>query len=137
MTHYLISALSLQPVLSSYYERVHNDKIARSVLLFQVLDTFLRLEPYLPREREFYAAVRRYTFRYILSEDGVEGLIRDELTKIVKRLRVFHSAYRTRAKLYLTMPAPERLLITVGKSLLHADIDKSIGFLDTLMLRRL
>ena len=122
----------LRPLLSSYYDRVHDARIARSVwlshvqgfyawaagyqdattgewvtfdglsgnqvLLFQVLDSFLGIEPYLTRQvlernvpvlqREFCAAVARHTFRNKLGDEGVEGQIRAEFGEIVKRLRV-------------------------------------------------
>jgi hypothetical protein len=201
-------AAQLRPVLGSYYERVHDGKIARSVwlsrvqgfyawgagredpvsgeweafdglsgnqvLLFQVLDAFLGMEPYLTREvlernvprlqREFCAAVGRHAFRRLLGDEGVEGQIREEMAEIVKRLRVglhdihllttgeeggkgrdmetngvqlFRSAHRTRAKFYLTVPAPERLPMTAGKSLLKADMEQSMEFLDQFMLSRL
>lgn len=125
----------LRPLLSSYYDRVHDARIARSawlshvqgfyawgvgeendgggqdgewvkfdglsgnqVLLFQVLDAFLGLEPYLDEEnrrrnvpelqRVFCDAVARHAFRGQLGEDGVEGRVRAELVEIVKRLRV-------------------------------------------------
>lgn len=126
----------LRPLLSSYYDRVHDAKIARSawlshvqgfygwgvgyqeggegggegewvkfdglsgnqVLLFQVLDAFLGLEPYLDeenqrrnvpgRQRVFCRAVGRHSFRGRLGAEGVEGRIGVELGEIVKRLRV-------------------------------------------------
>lgn len=131
-------AAQLRPLLSSYYDRVHDAKIARSawlshvqgfyawglgleegggeerqggkevvkfdglsgnqVLLFQVLDAFLGIEPYLSEEnlnrnvpekqRVFCRAVERHSFRSRLGMDGVEGQIRGELGEIVKRLRV-------------------------------------------------
>ncbi|KAK0718467.1 hypothetical protein B0T26DRAFT_741428 [Lasiosphaeria miniovina] len=171
----------LRPLLSTYYDRVHDGKIARAewlsrvqgfyawgagredastgewttfdglsgnqVLLFQVLDAFLGLDVYLSKEvqernvpvlqREFCAAVARHTFRHALGEEGVDGLIRGEFAEIVKRLRLFRSAHRTRAKFYLTAPAPERLPMTAGKSLLKGDMDESLQFLDAFMVGRL
>ena len=50
---------------------------------------------------------------------------------------MFRSAHRTRAKLYLMQPAPERLPMTAGKSLLKADMEQSMQFLDAFMLGRL
>jgi len=50
---------------------------------------------------------------------------------------VFRSAHRSRAKEYLLVPAPERLPMTAGKSLLKADIEQSIEFLDGFMVGRL
>jgi hypothetical protein len=122
----------LRPALASYYNRVHDAHIARSVwlsnvqgfyawaagredpktgqwvtfdglsgnqvLLFQVLDAFIGIEPYLTREvlernvpvlqRELCAAVARHSFRHKLGEEGIEGQIREEFADIVKKLRV-------------------------------------------------
>jgi hypothetical protein len=73
------------------------------VLLFQVLDAFLGLPPYLDeesqrrnvpgRQREFCRAVGRHSFRGRLGAEGVEGRIGLELGEIVKRLRVSLSRY--------------------------------------------
>ncbi|KAK3299617.1 uncharacterized protein B0H64DRAFT_430588 [Chaetomium fimeti] len=183
----------LRPLLSSYYDRVHDARIARSawlshvqgfyawglglkeeegdgegegqvapggkavvkfdglsgnqVLLFQVLDAFLGIEPYLSEEnlnrnvpekqRAFCRAVERHSFRSRLGHDGVEGQIRAELGEIVKRLRLFRTAHRSRAKAYLSQPAPERLPMTAGKSLLKEDMDQSLEYLDEFMVGRL
>ena len=127
----------LRPLLSSYYDRVHDARIARSawlshvqgfyawgvgregehhggetgegwvkfdglsgnqVLLFQVLDAFLGLEPYLneenrrrnvpERQRVFCDAVARHAFRGRLGGEGLEGRVAAELGEIVKKLRV-------------------------------------------------
>ncbi|KAL1836300.1 hypothetical protein VTJ49DRAFT_5324 [Mycothermus thermophilus] len=177
----------LRPLLRSYYDRVHDDAIARSawlshvqgfygwgagyekvveeeeeepqwvkfdglsgnqVLLFQVLDAFLGLPPYLDEEtqrrnvpvmqREFVKAVGKHSFRRGLEKkEGVEGMILEEMGEILKRLRLFRTAHRTRAKVYLTQPAPERLPMTAGKSLLKSDMDTSLEYLDEFMLGRL
>ncbi|KAK3386457.1 hypothetical protein B0H63DRAFT_540340 [Podospora didyma] len=117
------------------------------VMLFQALDAWLGLDPYLsdevmgmnvPRlQREFCEAVRRAGFRGRLGDEGVEGEIKTEIGGIVKKLRLFRSAHRTRAKDYLMIPAPERLPMTAGKSLLKADMEASMEFLDGFMLARL
>ncbi|EAQ90289.1 hypothetical protein CHGG_02224 [Chaetomium globosum CBS 148.51] len=179
-------AAQLRPLLSSYYDRVHDARIAKSawlshvqgfyawglglegegerqqggkevvkfdglsgnqVLLFQVLDAFLGIEPYLSEEnlnrnvpekqRVFCRAVERHSFRSRLRSDGVEGQIRGELGEIVKRLRLFRTAHRSRAKAYLSQPAPERLPMTAGKSLLKEDMDQSLEYLDEFMVGRL
>ncbi|KAK4174626.1 hypothetical protein QBC36DRAFT_388820 [Triangularia setosa] len=171
----------LRPLLSSYYDRVHDAKIAKSVwlsrvqgfyawgvghqnstngewekfdglsgnqvLLFQALDAFLGLEAYLPKliqernvprlQRRFCEVVKKHGFRDELGDEGVDGKIKREFEDIVKRLRVFRSAHRTRAKVYLTQPAPERLPMTAGKSLLKEDMDQSLLFLDQFMVGRL
>ncbi|KAK4150848.1 hypothetical protein C8A00DRAFT_17672 [Chaetomidium leptoderma] len=117
------------------------------VMLFQAVDAFLGLPPYLseavrlgsvPRlQRAFCEAVGRASFRGGLGREGVEGMVADEMGGIVKRLRVFRSAHRARAKEYLLVPAPERLPMTAGKSLLKADMKESIQFLDSFMVSRL
>lgn len=122
----------LRPLLSTYYDRVHDSKINRAVwlsyvqgfqawgagqqnattgewekydglsgnqvLLFQVLDAFLGIESYLPKEvlemnvprlqREFVLAVGRHGFRHQLGEGEVDKQIATEFSEIVKRLRV-------------------------------------------------
>ncbi|KAK0631240.1 hypothetical protein B0T14DRAFT_420414 [Immersiella caudata] len=117
------------------------------VMLFQAVDAFLGMEVYLgeqarmgnvPRlQREFCEAVGRASFRGQLGSEGVEGGIRGEMGEIVKRLRVFRSAHRSRAKEYLLVPAPERLPMTAGKSLLKAGMEESLEFLDAFMVGRL
>ncbi|KAK3897548.1 hypothetical protein C8A05DRAFT_38900 [Staphylotrichum tortipilum] len=171
----------LRPLLSSYYDRVHDAQIARDVwlsrvqgfygwgagyevegeagwvkfdglsgnqvLLFMVLDAFLGLEPYLDeenqrrnvpeRQRRFCRAVERHSFRRRLGTEGVEGMVARELGEVVKRLRLFRTAHRTRAKVYLSQPAPERLPMTAGKSLLKSDMEQSLEYLDEFMVGRL
>ncbi|KAK5652313.1 hypothetical protein OQA88_10663 [Cercophora sp. LCS_1] len=169
----------LRPLLATYYDRVHDERIARSawlshvqgfyawgvgyqdegewqkfdglsgnqVLLFQVLDAFLGIEVYLPEivllrnvpvlQREFCESVRRFGFRERLSERGVEAEIEAEMREVAKRLRAFRSAHRSRAHRYLTQPAPERLPMTAGKSLLKEDMDSSLRFLDEFMIGRM
>jgi len=51
--------------------------------------------------------------------------------------QLFRTAHRTRAKEYLLVPAPERLPMTAGKSLLKADMEQSLEFLDEFMVGRL
>lgn len=194
----------LRPLLSSYYDSMHDKKIAQSawlshvqgfyawgvgyfddisrewvkfdglsgnqVLLFQALDAFIGIEPYLSirdqernmpiRQRVFCRSLEKHSFRTKLSgnpNDGAEAEIAREFEEIIKRLRVsiyyfpghqveflmsrmmqmFRSAHRTRAKAYLSQPAPERLPMTAGKSLLKSDTDQSLQFLDGFMIGRL
>jgi hypothetical protein len=111
------------------------------------------------RQRELCHVLRRHSFRKALSEapyDEDVAEILQSFDEILKRLRVsvlvyrscglpiadarvelFRAAHRTRAKAYLTQPAPERLPMTAGKSLLKADIEQSVEFLYTFMVRRL
>ncbi|GAB1314527.1 hypothetical protein MFIFM68171_04737 [Madurella fahalii] len=108
-----------------------NGLSGNQVLLFQVLDAFLGLPAYLDeenrrrnvpeRQRMFVTAVLRYSFRGRLGKE-VEERIACEMREIAKRLRLFRTAHRTRAKVYLSQPAPERLPMTAGKSLLKEDM---------------
>ncbi|OTB00861.1 hypothetical protein M426DRAFT_323976 [Hypoxylon sp. CI-4A] len=172
----------LRPLLGSYYDNMHDQKIAQSVWLsrvqgffgwgvgyideasnewvkfdglsgnqvplFQALDAFLGIEQYLSdldmrrnvptRQRALSVAFRKHTFRHFLNlNDDIEARIAAEFNEIAKRLRLFRSAHRGRAKVYLTYPAPERLPMTAGKSLLKENIDDSFEFLDGFMVRRL
>ncbi|KAI1381467.1 hypothetical protein F4677DRAFT_126953 [Hypoxylon crocopeplum] len=174
----------LRPLLSSYYDRMHDNKIAlkvwlsyvqgffawgtgyideatgewvkfdglsgNQVLLFQALDAFLGLEPYLSqkdkernvpvRQRALCEVFEKHSFRSKLSsepKDEAEAQIVNEFTEIVKRVRMFRTAHRTRAKNYLSQPAPERLPMTAGKSLLKSELENSLQFLDEFMTRRL
>ncbi|KAI2623080.1 hypothetical protein GGR54DRAFT_35877 [Hypoxylon sp. NC1633] len=198
----------LRPLLSSYYDYLHDGKIAHSVwlshvqgfyawgighvdetskewvkfdglsgnqvLLFQALDAFLGLEPYLSlrdqernvpaRQRALCGVFKKHSFRKMVSGatgDETDAKIEEEFGEIVKRLRVslchsykvgvqdnelqllmrvlqvFRNAHRTRAKVYLSQPAPERLPMTAGKSLLKSDTDESLQFLDNFMVQRL
>ncbi|KAH8890621.1 hypothetical protein GQ53DRAFT_794661 [Thozetella sp. PMI_491] len=122
------------------------------ILLFQALDAFLGLEPYLPAEtqhlnmpacqRALCRSLEKHFFRAELgksrarwSED--EARIAAEFDEIVKQLRRFRSAHRARSKAYLSEPAPERLPMTAGKSLLKPDLELSLKFLDGFMVQRL
>lgn len=196
----------LRFVLNSYFDNLHDDKIARSVwlshvqgfyawgvgnyddstgeydkfdglsgnqvLLFQALDAWLGIEQYLSqrdqernvpvRQRALCQALAKHSFRGRISENTTdihEAQIFKDFTEIVKRLRVcgfflfrfymdveklltdnsqlFRHAHRTRAKVYLSQPAPERLPMTAGKSLLEPTIDQSLEFLDGFMVRRI
>ncbi|KAJ3498993.1 hypothetical protein NLG97_g698 [Lecanicillium saksenae] len=176
--------IQLRPLLSIYYDRMHDQKIPRSawlshvqgflawgtgykdketgefvkfdglsgnqILLFQALDAFLGMDSYLSaenleqnvpmRQREFCTMLRKHSVRGRLSELSAEDdatEILEGFDKIVKRLRVFRSAHRTRSLGYLRQPAPERYPMTAGKSMLHADLDQSLHSLDQFMVTRL
>ncbi|KAG9190273.1 hypothetical protein G6011_08361 [Alternaria panax] len=121
------------------------------VLLYQVLDAFLGIEQYLaPRDmernlpmkqRELCYALRKHSFRRSLSEKdrqdrNVAELMRS-FEEILKRLRLFRAAHRTRSRAYLSQAAPERMPMTAGKSLLDPSLDASLAFLDGFMARQL
>ncbi|KAA8627102.1 hypothetical protein TUN199_03420 [Pyrenophora tritici-repentis] len=120
------------------------------MLLFQAMDAFLGIEQYLSdrelelsvprRQRELCHALRRHSFRgslYKMEDDGYVAEILRSFDMILKQLRLFRAAHRTRSKVYLSQPAPERLPMTAGMSLLKPSIDESIEFLDVFMVRRL
>lgn len=203
-THMESISSQLRNVLQSYYDRMHEQKIARSVwlphvqgffawgvgymdeasgewvrfdglsgnqvLLFQALDAFLGIEPYLSqrdrernvpaRQRALCSVFEKHSFRRQLDDapqDDNADRIRAQFDEILKRLRVsfpgcssslsdatlmselqlFRTAHKTRAKSYLSQPAPERLPMTAGKSLLKTDMDQSLEFLEGFMNGRL
>ncbi|KAF1832326.1 hypothetical protein BDW02DRAFT_640868 [Decorospora gaudefroyi] len=120
------------------------------VLLFQALDAFLGIEQYLSprdqernlpkRQRELCHALRKHSFRATLSElpdDETVAEIARSFDEILKRLRLFRTAHRRRATMYLSQPAPERLPMTAGKSLLNPSLEQSLAFLDGFLVRRL
>ncbi|CAI0645391.1 unnamed protein product [Colletotrichum noveboracense] len=177
--HVAAVGTQLRTVLKSYYDRMHETRIPRSVwlsrvqsffawsagnkeqpdvrfnglsgnqvLLFQALDAFLGLEPYLSeedlersvpvRQRALGKAFRKHSFRDQLSpENKLHLRIAEEIEDVVKRLRVFRAAHRTRSLPYLAYPAPERLPMTAAKSLLKSDLKSSLEYLDAFMLGRL
>ncbi|KAI8313857.1 hypothetical protein K4K61_006483 [Colletotrichum sp. SAR11_59] len=125
-----------------------NGLSGNQVLLFQALDAFLGLEPYLSeedlersvpvRQRALGKAFRKHSFRDQLSpENKLHVRIAEEMEDVVKRLRVFRAAHRTRSLPYLAYPAPERLPMTAAKSLLKSDLKSSLEYLDAFMLGRL
>ncbi|KAI3318439.1 hypothetical protein HD806DRAFT_526373 [Xylariaceae sp. AK1471] len=115
------------------------------VLFFQAVDAFLGLDRYLTDEnmdryipvnqRNLCLALKKHSIRYKLHGDD-DLLLRDELTKIV-----FRSAHKTRVRSYLEHPAPERLIMTAGKSVLENQDTKGFAdaykTLDELMATRL
>ncbi|RYN72688.1 hypothetical protein AA0117_g8342 [Alternaria alternata] len=121
------------------------------VLLFQALDAFLGIEQYLAprdmernlpkRQREVCYAFRKHSFRRSLGQadmhdKNIVEIVRS-FVEILRRLRLFRAAHRTRSKAYLSQPAPERMPMTAGKSLLDPSLDASLAFLDGFMVRRL
>ncbi|KAI0481314.1 hypothetical protein GGR56DRAFT_688989 [Xylariaceae sp. FL0804] len=121
------------------------------ILLFQAVDAFLGFEQYLSgrdlernvpaRQRRLCRALRDHSFRDKVSSDsprdGGEERIAVEIDAMIKQLRLFRCAHRTRSKSYLSQPAPERVPMTAGKSLLASNTEESLRTLDTFMARRL
>lgn len=112
------------------------------------------------RQRELCHALKKHSFRGRLREmehDGDVVEILRNFDEILKRLRVrllrvyrgiayeitkvvlqlFRATHRMRSKMYLSQPAPERLPMTAGKSLLSSNIEESLEYLDGFMVRRL
>ncbi|KAG0577614.1 hypothetical protein KC19_5G167900 [Ceratodon purpureus] len=121
-------------------------------LLFMALDAFLGIEPYLAtrdaerniprRQRALCRSLEKHSFRariHVNSEgtSDVDCRIQADFEQILKSLRTFRSAHRGRAKVYLSVPAPERQPMTAGKSLLKDNTKDSLAFLDEFMVRRL
>ncbi|KAI1169670.1 hypothetical protein F4777DRAFT_193630 [Nemania sp. FL0916] len=118
------------------------------IVLFQVLDAFLGLDRYLPDEdMELYIplhqrllceTVKKYSIRQQLGDDDAELI--QQFEKIVKRLRQYRAAHRSRVIPYLKQPAPERYHMTAGKSVLttdlHISIDEAIAPLDRMLVAR-
>lgn len=122
----------LRPLLSIYFDRLHDQTISREawlghvqgflawgagyrdeqtgeivkydglsgnqILLFQAMDAFLGMEPYLLaesleqnvpfRQREFCRLLKKHSIRGKLEEDGTSQEITQGFDKIAKRLRV-------------------------------------------------
>ncbi|KAL8768141.1 MAG: hypothetical protein Q9209_005532 [Squamulea sp. 1 TL-2023] len=135
------------------------------VLFFQALDAFLGMDRYLSdqnmdryipiNQRELCLSLRRNCFRKKL--DGEKGVaIEKEFTKIVNYLKVrrkpvfqqapsdvlqvFRAAHRARVMPYLEQPAPERLTMTAGKSVLETpttkDVKEALKVLDDMLVVR-
>ncbi len=138
------------------------------VLFFQALDAFLGMDRYLTDEnmiryipvhqREFCLALKKHSFRNKL-KDQSDTDIEDEIRKIVYHLKVcfypqlqyvqtvfdmiqvFRAAHRARVMPYLEQPAPERLTMTAGKSVLEGptaqDTKEALKSLDQMLITRL
>jgi hypothetical protein len=116
------------------------------VLAFQAMDAFFGMDRYLSdenlvryipaRQREFGLALRRHSLRRQI-KDGEDLEITEEIRRIVNQMRVschacillapltghqvFRAAHRTRVMPYLEHPAPERKVMTAGKSVLESE----------------
>ncbi len=136
------------------------------VLFFQALDAFLGMDRYLTDEnmiryipanqRKLCIAFKKHSFRNKLKEHS-DMKIKDEFRKIVNHMKVrfffsnlqtapnitqvFRTAHRTRVVPYLEQPAPERLTMTAGKSILEGptakDTKEALKVLDQMLLTRL
>ncbi|KAG8209225.1 15-hydroxyprostaglandin dehydrogenase (NAD(+)) protein [Trichophyton interdigitale] len=118
-------------------------------LIFRALDAFLGMDRYLSDEqsnryipvnqRKICHSLRKHSFRksaqahgYITIEYGFKN--------IVNHMRVFRSAHRARAFSYLEQPAPERLVMTAGKSVLEGvtnqETENNLKALDKMLATR-
>ncbi|KAH8782992.1 hypothetical protein F5883DRAFT_404454 [Diaporthe sp. PMI_573] len=122
------------------------------ILIFQAIDAFLGLERYLTDEnmeryipvnqRKLCLSLKKHCIRAKLSQGTEDRAIADEISKIVNQMRLFRAAHRTRVMPYLRQPAPERLPMTAGKSVLAgagstSDIEEVLKPLDDMMVARL
>ncbi|OJJ06248.1 hypothetical protein ASPVEDRAFT_45650 [Aspergillus versicolor CBS 583.65] len=117
---------------------------------FRVADAFLALAPYFSEEgmrryipesqRKLFQAMQDHGFREKATEAGDE-LIGVEIENILKQLRLFRATHRARIHKYLTVPAPERLIMTAGRSVLESEqipeIDTAMKHLDGILEKRL
>ncbi|KAF4237968.1 hypothetical protein CNMCM6457_000445 [Aspergillus fumigatiaffinis] len=120
------------------------------VLIFQAIDAFFGMERYLidenmiryipVRQREFTSVLRRHSIRAQI-EKGEYEEIRADISKLVQAMRVFRAAHRTRVIPYLKQPAPERLIMTAGKSVLENEgsngLEDALAPLNKMMTTRL
>ncbi|KAM3064609.1 hypothetical protein ACMFMF_011903, partial [Clarireedia jacksonii] len=116
------AAGTTDPVTGEYTEY---DGLSGNQLLFpQVIDAFLGLEKYLsdvntiryiPKSQQrFREVIEEHNFRQ-KAKDAGDLEVEEEMNNIVKQMRVFRTAHRVRVKPYLSVPAPERLIMTAGK----------------------
>lgn len=112
-------------------EYVEYDGLSGShVLFFQALDAFLGIDRYLPavdfvryiptRQRNLCATFRKHSFRHQLKPER-DAEMMDAFMTIVNQLKVFRTTHRKRSMVYLHTPAPERMLMTAGKSVLEVE----------------
>ncbi|PQE26176.1 Indoleamine 23-dioxygenase protein [Rutstroemia sp. NJR-2017a BBW] len=142
------AAGTIDPVTGEYTEY---DGLSGNQLLFpQIIDAFLGLEKYLSDENTIrYIPKSQQRFREVIKEhnfrqkakDAGDLEIEEEMNNIVKQMRVFRTAHRVRVKPYLSVPAPERLIMTAGKSVLESErvqgYEEAIAPLDKMLGDRL
>ncbi|KAL4960137.1 uncharacterized protein BDV14DRAFT_211828 [Aspergillus stella-maris] len=132
-------------------EYVEYDGLSGShVPLFRVVDAFLGIGAYfdegkeglyIPRsQRKFCERVREGCFCQRAEENGDTEIGR-VLEGIVRQLKTFRAAHRSRIHKYLSAPAPERLIMTAGKSVLESEeipeIETAIKHLDGILAKRI
>ncbi|KAH6639607.1 hypothetical protein C7974DRAFT_135175 [Boeremia exigua] len=114
------------------------------VLIFQALDAFLGLDRYLTDEDMVrYIPVNQRNLCLALKKNCLRSKIQGNqaleniFAEIVKKLKVFRTAHRTRVMSYLKQPAPERSQMTAGKSVLEGTQAQGLQRLDDFMAKRL
>ncbi|CAG8977803.1 hypothetical protein HYALB_00010888 [Hymenoscyphus albidus] len=142
------AAGTIDPIIGEYTE--YDELSGNQLLLPQVIDAFLGLDGYLTtentvrfipkRQREFRDLIREHSFRQVAKDAG-DFEVEEEMCNVVKQTRVFRTAHRVRVEPYLSVPAPERLIMTAGKSVLENDqvhdYEAAIALLDMTLADRL
>ncbi|KAL4881877.1 hypothetical protein BJY04DRAFT_188244 [Aspergillus karnatakaensis] len=117
---------------------------------FRIMDAFLNIPGYFSeensrryvprRQRELCEVIRENGFRQRATFDG-EGEIAAEMEVMVQQLKKFRAAHRARIHKYLSPPAPERLIMTAGKSVIESEqipeIEAAIQHLDGILAKRI
>ncbi|PQE23419.1 Indoleamine 23-dioxygenase protein [Rutstroemia sp. NJR-2017a BBW] len=106
------------------------------VLFFQALDAFLGMGRYLTDEnmnryipinqRALCVTLKKHSFLKLAKVQN-DSKIDNEFTKMVNQLKIFRAAHRARVMSYLEQPAPERLMMTAGKSILEGSATKNLA----------
>ncbi|KAJ8067631.1 hypothetical protein OCU04_003240 [Sclerotinia nivalis] len=142
------AAGDFDPITGEYTE--YDGLSGNQLLLPQIMDAFLGLDRYLNEEntqrympnlqRKFRETIAEHSFRNEAKKNGDDD-IENEMNNIVKQMRVFRTAHRVRVKPYLSVPAPERMIMTAGKSVLEKDdvhdYESAIAPLDKMLKDRL
>ncbi|KAJ5111074.1 hypothetical protein N7532_001609 [Penicillium argentinense] len=96
------------------------------LILFNLLDGFFGFEHFLNDEsrlnyipatqREFIESVKKHGFREEAERAG-DVEVKKQLDGILKQLRTFRSAHKTRTNRYMSVERPERVVMTAGASI--------------------
>ncbi|KAL4796068.1 hypothetical protein BDV19DRAFT_388492 [Aspergillus venezuelensis] len=132
-------------------EYVEYDGLSGShIPFFRVIDAFLGIAAYFDTKKEgmyipvnqrvFCERVREGCFRRMAEENGDVEIV-NVLEGIVRQLKTFRAAHRSRIHRYLSAPAPERLIMTAGKSVLESEeipeIETAIKYLGGVLAKRI
>lgn len=116
-------------------------------LCFMVIDAFIGMKNYMSDEnrnryipanqRNMIETFKKYSIFEKLNGDA-DKEISGEFNKIINHLKVFRSAHRARVMPYLAQPAPERMMMTAGKSFYELSNDAAhLKILDNMLINRL